>query len=278
MEYYYFRKQVYNFVTEKLTKEYGLGNLNFEMGDLLVEEIIGIMWENTQFGMDRNESVEKAFSDFHDRIADIRPLTHGYIITFSTDANDCIPYAWHVSVFRGLVGTECADECCATTFAEEDGVSLIYGIPGVQDGLYLDTVENRAIIQQYLHSMENGSTAGGPSDPSGHDEEKEQLLIHEANALADLFFNIKIYDIDIQIKGNQLIAEDEDGNRWIENEIFEFVLNECLAFGENGKLIDGLYVNKEVLDMVRHFAAQRGVEIIRVTDSKLISADYSTSS
>ena len=174
MEYFYFRTQIYNSVTEKLTKEYGLGNLNFEMGDLLVEEIIGSIWENTQSGLDRNESFEKTFSEFHDRITDIRPLTHGYIISFSTDANDCIPYAWHVSVFRGLVGTECADECCAATFAEEDGVSLIYGIPGVQDGLYLDTEENRAIIQQYLQSMENGSTARGPSESSGQDEEKER--------------------------------------------------------------------------------------------------------
>ena len=102
MEYFYFRTQIYNSVTEKLTKEYGLGNLNFEMGDLLVEEIIGSIWENTQSGLDRNESFEKTFSEFHDRITDIRPLTHGYIISFSTDANDCIPYAWHVSVFRGL--------------------------------------------------------------------------------------------------------------------------------------------------------------------------------
>lgn len=277
MEYFYFRTQIYNSVTEKLTKEYGLGNLNFEMGDLLVEEIIGSIWENTQSGLDRNESFEKTFSEFHDRITDIRPLTHGYIISFSTDANDCIPYAWHVSVFRGLVGTECADECCAATFAEEDGVSLIYGIPGVQDGLYLDTEENRAIIQQYLQSMENGSTARGPSESSGQDEEKEQLLIHEANALDDLFFSIKIFDIEIQIEGNQLIATDEDGNRWVENEIFEFALNECLAFGENGKLIYGLCVNQEALDLVRHFAAQRGVNIITVPNSKVIPADYSTS-
>lgn len=123
MDYFEFRNQIYNSVTEKLTTEYGIGNLNFEIGDLLVEDLIGTIWENTQSGMSLNESTNKAFSEMRDRITALRPLTHGYIIGFSADDNGCIPYAEYVSVFRGLVGTECADECCATEFAEEDGVN-----------------------------------------------------------------------------------------------------------------------------------------------------------
>lgn len=278
MDYFEFRNQIYNSVTEKLTTEYGIGNLNFEIGDLLVEDLIGTIWENTQSGMSLNESTNKAFSEMRDRITALRPLTHGYIIGFSADDNGCIPYAEYVSVFRGLVGTECADECCATEFAEEDGVKLIYGLPGVPDGLYLDTEANRSIIQKYLESKTNVSVEEGLSATKSQGEEKLQLLIAEANALDDLFFNIKIYDIDIQIKGNQLIATDEHGNRWVENEIFAFALNECLTFGEDGKLIYGMDVNQEALDSVRHFAAQRGVKIITVPKSKLIPADYTTSS
>lgn len=165
MEYFDFRNKFYNFVTERLTNKYRLDNLHFEMGALLVEDLIAIMWKNMVSGKDLEKSVEKAFAELHDRIQNLRPLTHGYMIVYSTgDDIDTIPYAGHVSVFRGLVGTEFADECCATRFAEEDGVKLIHGLWGAPDGLYLDTETNRSIIKRYLQGQSGIKTVVHISD------------------------------------------------------------------------------------------------------------------
>lgn len=74
------------------------------------------------------------------------------LIVASDDGRTTIPGAEYVSVFRGLVGTEFADESMATVFAEQDGVKLIFGLPLVPDGLYLDTEKNRKIIEKYLNT------------------------------------------------------------------------------------------------------------------------------
>ena len=93
---------------------------------------------------------------------------------------------------------------------------------------------------------------------------KEELLIEEANALDSLFMSMKIEDISIEIRDNQLVAFDSDGNKWVENEIFDFALNECLTFGADGHLIDGYCINEELLDQILHYAAQRDVKIERI--------------
>lgn len=61
----------------------------------------------------------------------LRPLTLGYTVGASYDGQSTIPGAEYVSVFRGLVGTEFADESMATKFAERDGVKLIFGFPPI---------------------------------------------------------------------------------------------------------------------------------------------------
>ncbi len=42
----------------------------------------------------------------------------------------------------------------AARAAERDGVKLLYGIPYVQDGIYLDTSENRRILSFYSREMQ----------------------------------------------------------------------------------------------------------------------------
>ena len=46
----------------------------------------------------------------------------------------------------------------ATVVAEQDGVKLIYGLPLVPDGLYLDTEKIRKILEKYLNTggLEHG--------------------------------------------------------------------------------------------------------------------------
>ena len=149
-----------------------------------------------------------------------------------------------------------------------DGVKLIFGMPQVPDGLYLDTEQNREIIQKYLaHKTPTTGRSDSIDEAAGRRctiKSKEELLIEEANALDSLFMSMKIEDISIEIRDNQLVAFDSDGNKWVENEIFDFALNECLTFGADGHLIDGYCINEELLDQILHYAAQRDVKIERI--------------
>ena len=165
-----------------------------------------------------------------------------------------IPHALYVCVFRDLVGTEFADESYATKLAERDGVKLIFGMPQVPDGLYLDTEQNREIIQKYLaHKTPTTGRSDSIDEAAGRRctiKSKEELLIEEANALDSLFMSMKIEDISIEIRDNQLVAFDSDGNKWVEN--------------ADGHLIDGYCINEELLDQILHYAAQRDVKIERI--------------
>ena len=41
----------------------------------------------------------------------------------------------------------------AARAAERDGVRLVYGIPFVEDGVYVDTPENRAVLERYSRKI-----------------------------------------------------------------------------------------------------------------------------
>lgn len=51
--------------------------------------------------------------------------------------DECVPWRYET------------DEDAARA-AERDGIQLIYGMPGVPDGVYLDTPENRKVILKTL--------------------------------------------------------------------------------------------------------------------------------
>ena len=47
----------------------------------------------------------------------------------------------------------CNDDAEAARAAERDGVRLVYGIPFVEDGVYVDTPENRAVLERYSRKI-----------------------------------------------------------------------------------------------------------------------------
>ena len=78
----------------------------------------------------------------------------GYQITACyDDSGPFIPGALHVELdIRDWLFED--DDAAART-AQRDGVKLVYGIPYVEDGVYVDTPENRTILQAYSRRMEN---------------------------------------------------------------------------------------------------------------------------
>lgn len=164
MEYLDLRNKLFLPVRQKLVSDYRMGTLDFERGEQLVGDLILKTGQYMDAGRSQDESMAIAFAELQDTIQALRPLTMGYEISYATDDKFYIPYALHVSVFRGLVGTEFADECYATKFAERDGLKLIFGMPRVPDGLYLDTEQNREIIQKYLAYRAPATGRSGPID------------------------------------------------------------------------------------------------------------------
>jgi hypothetical protein len=69
----------------------------------------------------------------------------GYIIAVS-DGDGYIPDAVHIE--RDDRVNIYPNDYAAARAAEEDGIKLIHGLPYIPDGMYLDTPENRAIVER----------------------------------------------------------------------------------------------------------------------------------
>lgn len=79
----------------------------------------------------------------------------GYIFAVCQDADDpYIRWALHVERDDQAVPWNFKTDEEAARAAERDGVKLLYGIPYVEDGVYLDTPENRQLLGLYSRDMQ----------------------------------------------------------------------------------------------------------------------------
>ena len=74
----------------------------------------------------------------------------GYLIVTCDDSDFYIADALHVERNDSLVPWMYEDDIAAAKAAERDGIKLIYGMKGVEDGTYLDTPDNRRILKNAL--------------------------------------------------------------------------------------------------------------------------------
>ncbi len=72
----------------------------------------------------------------------------GYAVAVASNSDFYIPEAEHIERIDELAMYE--DDEQASRAAEKDGIKLIYGMDGVPDGVYVDTPENRAVIEKGL--------------------------------------------------------------------------------------------------------------------------------
>ena len=86
-------------------------------------------------------------------------------------------------------------------------------------------------------------------------------IITEANALDNIFHALNMDDIIITIKDNNLIASDNYGNRWRNEEIYDFIFNDALQLDSNGNLLEGYYVKPDLLKQIKSYAKQHNVKI-----------------
>ena len=104
--------------------------------------------------------------------------------------------------------------------------------------------------------------------PENQDNTTEKLTdeqIKELNTLDDLFRACKIDDITVSFDGKTLIAKDEE-NVWKDAEVYDFILNEVLAFEVDGLLVKGLSMDSQLVAEVAKNAAKYKVKPIISTD------------
>lgn len=98
----------------------------------------------------------------------------------------------------------------------------------------------------------------------------------KADLLCDFFWDQKMEDCIVAQTYPHLVVKDEEGNRWKDGEIYEFVLNECLAFEEDGRLSDGLGAAEPYAETLKAHALSYGVKpvlIVRSIDEKIAAAE-----
>ena len=74
----------------------------------------------------------------------------GYVIAVTDDSDYYLPNAEHIERNDSSTPWLYQDDGEAAKGAERDGIKLIYGMNGIDDGVHIDTLENRKIIQSAL--------------------------------------------------------------------------------------------------------------------------------
>lgn len=82
----------------------------------------------------------------------------------------------------------------------------------------------------------------------------------ELNTLDRLFRAMKMDDMTVSFdeKGN-LVCTDDMNNKWVNAELYDFIINEALCFGADGKLVEGFEMDDELIEKIKAYAAEHAV-------------------
>lgn len=87
----------------------------------------------------------------------------------------------------------------------------------------------------------------------------------KADALNLVFSFMKMDDVFVAEIYPHLVVKDDEGNCWTDGEVYDFVLNECLAFEEDGTLQFGFgSISQGLADTLKAHAASYGVKPVPV--------------
>lgn len=92
----------------------------------------------------------------------------------------------------------------------------------------------------------------------------------ELNTLDRLFRAMKMDDMTVSFddKGN-LVCTDDMNNKWVNAELYDFIINEALCFDADGKLVEGLSMVDELVEKIKAYAAGHGIypEAMRLAEN-----------
>lgn len=108
------------------------------------------------------------------------------------------------------------------------------------------------------------------NDSFSNDELYEMALF-----LQKFFAKQKMDDITLEVKKGHLCAFDDDGNKWRDAELYDFIVNEVLAFDSEGNLSDGLGAAEPFAERIKADATKFGVQITPTkSTNKSLTEDF----
>lgn len=130
-------------------------------------------------------------------------------------------------------------------------------------GIYIDHIcdmeyrnELLPVLIPMQHAVERAAFGGSI----------EVMKNEELDTLNRIFSAIKMDDVEVGFDENDhLHAVDGDGNEWKNKEVYEFILFEALHFEPDGKLSDCFYVDEDLIEKVKGYAAAYEVSVVEPT-------------
>lgn len=89
----------------------------------------------------------------------------------------------------------------------------------------------------------------------GTNEEQDK----ELNAVNDLLNACKIDDMVVDFENGEIVATDTE-SEWRGAELYRFLLDDVLAFDENGELADGYDIDEKIINTIKEYAKHYDVE------------------
>jgi len=149
---------------------------------------------------DKQEALQANYERMPEPIepsADATPK--GYVIAVTDDGDSYVPGITHIERDDGL--SVYADDGAAAKAAEKDGIALVYGIPFIPDGVYLDTPENREALTLYtaplIEAQRLSLFAEAGVRDTLHDRLDENFAAYKAETLR--LGKSEIYDSVVEI-------------------------------------------------------------------------------
>ncbi len=158
-------------------------------------------------------------------------------------------------------------------------VSLVVDEEAIKEASGLESLDE-AIAQELGWLHDSGMFVEGwnfsvPEKGKGAEGLTAEELEDRAAFLEDFFWKQKII-MGVWVEDGHLIAEDDEDNRWVDAEIYDFAVNECLCFYPDGTLSDGLAPAEPFAERLVKDAKEFGVEItsyVRTVDSLIGDAN-----
>lgn len=106
---------------------------------------------------------------------------------------------------------------------------------------------------------------------------RDEHMCEKIDALCNFFRDSHMeYVVVIEDARGNLIAKDDEGNKWKNEKIYDFVLNECLGFEPDEKLQQGFgAISQDLADTLKSHALSYGVfpdQVEKSIDQKIMEA------
>lgn len=196
------------------------------------------------------------------------------IKAYASGASDEYMQTIYGAVFAWPGGESDWKRCLGISIAcyDEQHVKLRYPIKLVEEPCEYDMADISPQCPYqgcgYEYMFENQIKQGVQRVFGDLEEAEGKYADEKADALDTAFSFMKMYDVFVSETYPHLIVKDDEGNCWTDGEVYDFVLNECLGFEEDGTLQFGFgSISQGLADTLKAHANSYGIKPVTVKRS-----------